>query len=330
MSFLRRGPGETFESTINRWVGIRSPELDDVVAKVNAYLAQRNGNNLLAIIEAVTAWRTRQPKEYASRLGKQRQAFEDELARAGESFLTRAFGTSNYVARHLPALNEFARYAVQDVKTFSAQVNPAQKKEVFARYWHWNRIFPPTRFRMAPPALASLFPKDWAAHLRQVFESTRYTQPQTVAYRAGDHTVDNVGLPKPRVDWGNDVPADTVRIEALGSAVCTSFAKAGAHVLLRNADADSPRVEIVSWSSGNAMEAHVYVLVGRDPYYMDDDLTVIPPLGKWNKDTVVVDPWAAALGHPVWWRPGEFPATFVGMASPLTLVMSSEDLAPAQ
>jgi hypothetical protein len=330
MPFLSKGPGPTFESTINRVVGIRSRELDDVVAKVNAYLENPWWPELLAIINAVATWRNRKPSEYASRLGVHRQAFEAELGRAGESFLTQTFAPENFVAHHMPALNEFARYAVQDVKTFSAQVNAAHKKAVFARYWHWNRLGPDTRFRMPPIAMSDLFPRNWATHLRLAYEATRYAQRQTVAYQPGDNTLDAVGLPKPRVDWGNNIPADAVRIDALGSAVCTSFAKAGAHLLTRNARPDAPRVEIVSWSSGNAMEAHVYLLVGRDPDYDGDDQRDIPPLAEWNQATVVVDPWAAALGHPVTWNYNQFPASFSGMASPLRLVMKSEDLAPAQ
>ncbi len=116
-----------------------------------------------------------------------------------------------------------------------------------------------------------------------------------------------------------------MQTQVLGSAVCTSFAKAGAYILTRDAPADAPRVEIVAWSEGNAGSAHVYLLVGRRAVYEPNGR--LPPPDRWNPGTIVVDPWAAALGHPCMWKPNRFPAQLSGMSEPLTLVMKSEDIA---
>lgn len=78
----------------------------------------------------------------------------------------------------------------------------------------------------------------------------------------------------------------------------TQFALASAHVLTAN-QKDGPRVEIVAFKAKGKKEyAHVYVLVGRTGDDATSNNNKIPPWQS-QKEVVIVDGWAAALGHDV-------------------------------
>lgn len=91
---------------------------------------------------------------------------------------------------------------------------------------------------------------------------------------------------------------------------CTTFGYLAAHVLTNGRD-KGPRVELVAHDNGRG--SHVYVLVGRVGPHNDGRI----PDG-WK--AVIVDAWAAALGHPCIYKgTGNYP--FGGMTTNLELIM---------
>lgn len=94
-------------------------------------------------------------------------------------------------------------------------------------------------------------------------------------------------------------------------AVCTTFGYMAAHVLTTGRP-NGPRVELVSYPRG--LGSHVFVLVGRQ-----GGLTAAGRIpNEW--EAVVVDAWAAALGHPcIYANRAAF--VFRGMTQNLQLVM---------
>ncbi|MEP3478774.1 MAG: hypothetical protein ABJZ55_05975 [Fuerstiella sp.] len=103
---------------------------------------------------------------------------------------------------------------------------------------------------------------------------------------------------------------DTQRFGKQGE--CTSFGYLAAYVLTKGRP-EGPRVELVAHKAGRG--SHVYVLVGRAGGLESNGM--IPE--KW--DAVVVDAWAASLGHPCVYKDrGAFP--FQGMTKKLELVMA--------
>jgi hypothetical protein len=136
---------------------------------------------------------------------------------------------------------------------------------------------------------------------------------------------------------------------------CTSFAKAGAHILAAQR-APLPRIELVGWevktkykrpntknlkkgekpAKGwqdrpgewiwtNMDVAHVFCIVGREGGYVDPRAAKkqLPPYAQWQGDWHIVDPWAGAMGWSTCYRANNnYP--FNGMLSPVYLQMEYE------
>lgn len=103
---------------------------------------------------------------------------------------------------------------------------------------------------------------------------------------------------------------DTQRLGKQGE--CTSFGYLAAHVLTAGRQ-NGPRVELIAHKGGRG--SHVYVLVGRAGGLLPNGS--IPQ--DW--DAVVVDAWAASLGHSCIYKDRKaFP--FKGMTTNLELIMA--------
>lgn len=105
---------------------------------------------------------------------------------------------------------------------------------------------------------------------------------------------------------------DRIRNDGGQGAVCTTFGLLAAHVLTHGrANQGSPRVEIVSYPNSRA--SHVYVLVGRQGGLINNRIP-----NNWN--AVIVDAWAASLGHACIFQNREA-FVFRGMTQDLELIM---------
>jgi hypothetical protein len=107
------------------------------------------------------------------------------------------------------------------------------------------------------------------------------------------------------------------------AGVCTTFGLAAAHCLtmkyrkgkwvMRD---EKKRGEIVAYKN------HVYVLVGRKgPAPTEQDGFVIDNAWHKQKDVIIVDPWAGAMGHKSVYK-GVKPYPFKGMIDDLKLISS--------
>ena len=106
----------------------------------------------------------------------------------------------------------------------------------------------------------------------------------------------------------NKAKLDTIRevVDNGRGAVCTSFAGATASILLMGRRTRAYRVEMISGPN------HCFCLVNRaaaDNEVLDPSgATVMPGKDFWGSDVILVDAWAGALGHPVFYRsPKDFP-----------------------
>ena len=91
-------------------------------------------------------------------------------------------------------------------------------------------------------------------------------------------------------------------------AVCTSFAGAVACLLVDGLREKQYRVELISGPN------HCFCLVNRAPAPeglekpADAGATLFPAVKFWGDNAIIVDAWAGALGHSVFYKPSDFPA----------------------
>jgi hypothetical protein len=105
------------------------------------------------------------------------------------------------------------------------------------------------------------------------------------------------------------------RVQSEQAGVCVTFAKAAAHILTNGQD-DGPLVEIVAYKN------HAYVLVNRQGEVGDNGY--LPQEWINEPGVIIVDPWAASMGHEcIYHGRGGYP--FTGMIHPLLLVASWDD-----
>lgn len=332
MPFLS-GADRLFERTIDRTFGTRTDSLKDTVKKVDQFIENPSTDNMLSLLRSIEIWKQSNPVEYQNRLGSHRSQFEDEVAQRASMLLkghAAAFAVSlneawAYVTGYLNELREFSTYAVQDMHAYAYLIHPLHAAEVRMRYRYWSENGPATKMIVPPTRLAKdAGDEGWREHLWRAYQATRYVVPQSFHYSEDDHSGWKGAPALIPLPASQRAPANTITLTSLGSAVCTSFAKAGTHILTHEHRNNAPRVELVAWSAG-AMAAHVYILVGRRPIYDQNDPNALPL--DWDPEgAVVVDPWAAGLGYPVMWRANSFPPQLSGMRTPLRLIVKSEDL----
>lgn len=327
MPFLS-GADRLFERTIDRTFGTRTDSLKDTVKKIDQFIENPSTDTMLLLLRSIEIWKRTNPVEYQNRLGSYRSQFEVEVAQRSSLLLRAAVNLNaawSYVTDYLNQLRDFSTYAVQDMHAYAYLIHPLHATEVRMRYRYWSENGPVTR-RMIPSARLALDAggEGWREHLSRAYEATRYVVLQNFYYSEDDHSGWKGAPALIPLLASQPTPANTISLTSLGTAICTTFAKAGAHILTHERKKNAPRVEVVAWSAG-AMAAHVYVLVGRRPIYDPDDPNALPV--DWDPEgAVVVDPWAAGLGYPVMWRANAFPPQLSGMSTPLRLVVKSEDL----
>jgi hypothetical protein len=107
----------------------------------------------------------------------------------------------------------------------------------------------------------------------------------------------------------NAAKLDVIRkaVQEGRGAVCTSFAGAVASVLVAGRRLRPYRVEMISGPN------HCFCLVNRAPAPeglekpADAGATLFPAVSYWGPDAIIVDAWAGALGHRVFYKPKDFP-----------------------
>lgn len=106
----------------------------------------------------------------------------------------------------------------------------------------------------------------------------------------------------------NKKKLDAIRevVDAGRGAVCTSFAGPAASILLMGHSARRYRVEMISGPN------HCFCLVNRAPATNElrdpSGATVMPGKDFWGDSVILIDAWAGALGHPVFYSsPKDFP-----------------------
>jgi hypothetical protein len=196
----------------------------------------------------------------------------------------RAGGTPmDWVNEVSVALNRFnpANYAVNDAAAFPGDIKKGQESVVLAKLVAVNKTNPSLAWTMAE----AMMPRgtEW-----------------------------NEGAISPAYRRLHGAGADA----KIG--VCTSFAKAAAHILTKDRES-GPLVELVSFT-GRAGVAHVYVVVGRNGGY-EGTGRKLPPPTEWGAQTVLVDAWLGAMGHGVIFTVANFPSNAQGYLRNATAVM---------
>jgi hypothetical protein len=289
-AYFRKLSGKSgdFESAIDRAFKIRSSQLKALVAAFGKYLETSTPQVLMELVAALMDWRESQPAEFANRAGP---IWEDlwiqlraEMDRHPDTFF--------------PGVSE-----IPDPPKREACLNWVNERlagEHGLGQFSTYACLDATTFEQCINGVhrAEVLKRqaDWKAKNWPAFG--------TNAAIAMGGIQKEFNLSSLRTNYTR------IRDQGGRGAVCTTFAYLGAHVLL--ADRPSgPRVEIVSFPNGTA--SHVYLLVGRRGWPLD----YIPD----NWDAVVVDPWAASLGHPgIYGSRKEF--VFNGMTKGLQVIKS--------
>ncbi len=275
-----------FEAAIDRAFKIRSTELKTLVKAFSAYLAASDPKLLMELVGALMDWREAQPAEFANRAGP---IWEDLWIQLRAEM-------DRYPDTYFPSVSEIP--------------DPATRAEALA----WvNDRFAGENGLSQFSSYACLDATTFAdcingAHRAEVLQRQTEWKSKNWPAFGTNAAVAMGGISKEFNLTSLRTNYNRIRDQGGRGAVCTTFAYLGAFVLLVDRPA-GPRVEIVSFPNGTA--SHVYLLVGRRGWPMD----YIPE--NWN--AVIVDPWAASLGHPcVYASRNEF--IFNGMTSNLQQV----------
>ena len=300
ISYFCEVPGgrpREFEYTITRsFPHTRSLPLKQSVVAVDAYIRQPSAAKLRDIVNAILNWKDTNPVEFNARLSMVWPSFHGQMKlesmKYDEEFIECLDDTDIPLAlinalawveevNNPQGLGQFSAYACLDATTFARCINGDQSQNGDIR--KRERDWRAGNFRPygTNPAMAII--------------------PNNRKWNAG----------KLRINYNNITNMDA-DVGGGKGAVCTTFGLLAAHVLTNNRiGRGSPRVEIVSYPQNRG--SHVYVLVGRQGGLINN---CIPN----NWDAIVVDAWAAALGHPCVFRNRES-FVFRGMTENLQLVM---------
>jgi hypothetical protein len=171
-------------------------------------------------------------------------------------------------------LDAFKTMAVLDAQAYSGDINPPRKNEVLAR-------------------------------------AKKFDAGGAVGSTMGDAFL----LASADRSWNADSLASVHKtVTAHGRGVCTSFARAAAHVLT-DGRARGPRVELVSYQNPTRSHvAHVFVIVGRQ-----GGAAQVSQTGTWGNAAWIVDAWIGAMGYDVVYDVATFPKP--GYLQNLTVLM---------
>jgi hypothetical protein len=263
--------------------------LTETVNAVDQYLREPSADNLRRIVNHVSSWKDAHPAEYQERFADIWPTFHGQMR----------LEAMHYDPDFIECLDETATpVSLGDAYAWVTHVDTAEGLQQFRTY----ACLDATTFK----------------------ECIRGDQTEDGPVRRRENEWNQGGFPPfgtnaamaiiPENRWApGRLRVNYMRIRDQGGrgAVCTTFGLLAAHVLT-DGRPNGPRVEVVSYPRGTG--SHVYVIVGRQGGLTPQNR--IPE----NWDAVVVDAWAAALGHPcVFASRASFP--FQGMTSNLELVM---------
>jgi hypothetical protein len=278
-------PGNTtFRDAVHRVAGFQTSALKAMIKAVADYQTIPNLHQFRSLEAAHDAWRANEPNEYRNRMSRIQGQFDAELEAHAMRY-PRVNHTLQWVEAVSNQLNEFKSYAVGDILQFRGNAYRPTLQACLARYVDGH---PPRGSEQPLPIRSGFKPFslgldiNWNPNTARAYAMyARYVNTRVVQY------ADGVGDDLPVVG-----PGAPLSVQSRGSAICTEFAYAAAHVLT-DGRAGGPSVEVVGWRGGPQM-AHFYVLVGRTPGNVNRRL---PPPVQWGPGCVIVDPWLAALGH---------------------------------
>jgi len=315
MSYLDAGDKNAFADAVWKLVGSQSAELKAVVQAVRGYQQLPNVIQMRSIKETLARWKKLRPDEYRARFGPIEANFGSELKSHEARYVVRTEKNHMHWVQAVSArLEAFKQYAVGDVLQFRGNCAAGGLHDCLARYADFAQADPPPDcLGMRVNAGIGAGDGSWdAGRAERIYNSITYRMPRDIQYAP---SADLKKLPK----LGPPGPA---RVRSLGSAICTQFAYAAAHVLTAGRSYEAPRVEVVAWKGGGMM-AHCFVIVGREVANQYDVEKTLPQPSEWGDECVVVDAWLAALGHKVAYRvnvSGDYP--YLSFLYPVTLVMA--------
>ncbi len=291
-SYFRTAPGRPtrdFHDATHRALHRRSAELRAADDAVDAYLAAADAAGLRRVVNTLATWRSAHPGDFRRRCDPLWPQLHGQLRMEALRY-----------PDFIECLDEIAvpPPAAQALAWVRA-VDTADELQQFSTY-------------------ACLDATTFAACIRGDNTPAGPVRTREAAWNAGHFppfgTNAAMALVGPNRSWDERrLRTNYTRIRNQGGrgAVCTTFGYLSAYVLTHGRPA-GPRVELVSYPRGRG--SHVFVIVGRR-----GGLTAGGRLPN-DWDGIVVDAWAAALGHHcIFPNRAAFP--FAGMTADLELVM---------
>lgn len=264
---VQGGHPNEFERAINRRIGTRSRSLKAAVAAVNQFVRAPSENQIRQVIRAIEHWRTSDPGEWRRRFQRTWPTFSTEMREAA--------GRYNEVLKCLAE---------------SIDVTPTTPAEALA--WVKQVDTPGPNGLQQFSTFACLDATTFRHCIRPAAKNP--VLQREAAWKAGNYRAygNSSGMAMiPSLHWNAAKLRNAYnRISGEGGrgAVCTTFGLMAAHILT-NGRVGGPRVELVAYPNGR--RSHIYVLVGRQGLLTNQGR--LP--NDW--DAVVVDAWAASLGH---------------------------------
>jgi hypothetical protein len=305
------GVNNEFRDAVSRTFGYKSGPMKAAILAVSNFQRLPNRMQLTFLERAMQEWQRTNPNEYRNRMNGIQVAFDAELVVQRLLYPAPAaiLGNMAWVQAVAAGLDAFKEYAVGDILAFMDNSAPDKRQDCLARYVDYAHAEPEPE-RNGPRVAGVMFGTAWNANrARMMHRYVTYRTPRQVRY-----------TPEADISRQPRTGAGRVTLTSRGSAVCTEFAFAAAHVLTDNRD-DGPRVEVVSWSGGGQM-AHCFVIVGRQVPPGPAVPIPMPTVDLWGPDCVIVDTWLAALGHKAAYRLSAGDIPFPGFLRPLTVVMA--------
>ncbi|OOY34654.1 hypothetical protein BOV88_08560 [Solemya velum gill symbiont] len=289
---VQRGRTREFQHTIGCRLHTWSNQLNEAVKAVNQYIRIPSAANLRIVVNTILTWKNVHPKEF--RIGC----------------------ADIWPTLHCQILVEARRYPAEFIECLDNIDTPPTQNEAL----NWvNAVNTPTGLQQFAD-YACLDASTFSACISGDQTHAGPVRTREADWHAGKFspfgTNSSMAItPKNRRFDPEKLAVNYNRIRDFGGqgAVCTTFGYLAAHVLTYNRNRTNvPRVELVCCPRGLA--SHVFVLVGRQggltaQYRIPND---------W--DAVVVDAWAASLGHSCVFANRDH-YVFRGMTENLELVM---------
>ncbi|MEO6802054.1 MAG: hypothetical protein ABI197_02280 [Granulicella sp.] len=221
----------------------------------------------------------------------------------------------------------FVDHAIAKARTTGGWRMDQAVQTVLARLFEWLELNKPRALPEIPGGIFAVIPEDIARKINRMALYTAMnvsqfssvppprlkTQLQNAVWAADRDESRKEGLGKQMsfakiIGRCEGAKLDAIRqeVDRGRGAVCTSFAGAVASILMTGLRDRPYRVEMISGPN------HCFCLVNRAVSIKDradkSGATEMPDFHDWGEGAILIDAWAGAMGHPVFYqRPQDFP-----------------------